>query len=119
MEENYGKWIVTDNRRRSFSEMDVAEHVDLEPSSLCKKIHNELSQLHIHITCSQYIDGLRVKKAKKMFQNNRYLYCYQVAEKVGTGDRNFRKIFKTFTGKSPSEYRFEVFLGKNSSASPK
>ena len=98
MEENFHKKIGL---------KDVAESVCLKPESLCKMIHEVLKKKEIYITCSQYLNGIRVMKAMERFQIDSSVKCYTVAHLLNIGDRNFRRIFKKLTGKTPSEYRNE------------
>ena len=112
MEENFNEWTP---EGKEITLQHVAVNVGMHPASLCKKIHKELGRNRIYVTCTDYLDGLRVLKAKEHFQSNPHLLCLQVANRVGTGERNFRKIFKSFTGITPSEYRFQGILGKDCS----
>jgi len=96
MEENFYKKVGL---------KDVAEEVGLKPNSLCKMVEVLLKKKKIHITCMQYIDFLRVKKAMEIFGEDSKIKCKTVAEKIGIGERNQRKVFHKFTGKSPMEFR--------------
>jgi YesN/AraC family two-component response regulator len=106
IEENFDKWTT---EGKEITIQDAAAHLKIRASSLKKEIQRELVQHDIQITSTDYIDGLRVKKAKELFQSNPHLPSKEIAVRVGTEDRNFRKIFKIFEGKTHSEYRFEIF----------
>jgi two-component system response regulator YesN len=100
---------MEDNFNKKIGLKDVAKDVNLKPASLCQMIHEVLKKKEIDITCSQYIDGLKVMNAIEQFKKNPSVKCYTVANSLGICDRNLRKIFTKFTGKSPSEYRNDIF----------
>lgn len=53
----------------------------------------------------EYINSLRISKARKLLESNRFTVT-EVGEAVGVSDLNyFSKIFKANTGITPSEYR--------------
>ena len=110
IEENFDKW-TTDGKQITLEQ--IASHLNVRPSSLNKKIQQELENHDIHVSCNDYLDGLRVKKAKILIRSNPHLLCRQIADKVGTGDRILRKIFRKLENKTHSEYRFEIFVRKN------
>jgi YesN/AraC family two-component response regulator len=106
IEENFDQWSPDG---REITIQHVAAHVKVRVSFLQKEIQRELDQHNIQITSREYLEGLRVKKAKEILKSNPHLLSKEIAVRVGTGDRIFRKIFKKFENKTHSEYRFEVF----------
>ncbi len=91
MQSNYAKNIEL---------KDVASYVGLSRNHFCTIFHNETGEKFI-----SYLSRVRVEKSKK------YLMDYQnriqeVAYRVGIDNpRYFCKLFKDYTGMSPSEYR--------------
>ena len=54
---------------------------------------------------SEFLSDFRMKKAKELLKNTNMTVA-KVAEKVGYAEiRSFNKMFKKYTGKTPSEYR--------------
>ncbi|MBQ7370760.1 MAG: helix-turn-helix transcriptional regulator, partial [Blautia sp.] len=54
---------------------------------------------------SQYLTELRMNRAKELFQENPDSFIKDVAATVGYEDQfYFSRIFRSYTGKSPSEY---------------
>lgn len=51
-----------------------------------------------------YLTGYRINKAKELMDTNRYMID-EICEMVGYSDpAYFSRMFKNFTGMSPSEY---------------
>lgn len=84
---------------------DAVFGVKMHRASLSRKIHKELQEQSIYLTIPEYVNSLRIRKAKGLFESEPMLECKEVASMVGTGGRNLRRIFKSFTGKTPTEYR--------------
>ena len=91
---------------------DAASCLKMHPASLWKRIRGELFQCGIHMSLSEYTNRLRVVKAKELLQSDPFLLSKELAPMVGTGVRNLQKLFKTYTGKTPSEYRVSVLRVK-------
>ncbi len=63
---------------------------------------------------SQYLTELRMNRAKELFQENPDSFIKDVAAMVGYEDQfYFSRIFRSYTGKSPSEFLKEA-AGENS-----
>ncbi len=78
----------------------VAQKVSLSNSWLSTKFKEEVG-----IGVSDYLNGIRVQKAKKLLDQSEYM-IYEVAELTGfTSSQYFSKIFKQFTGLTPNEYK--------------
>lgn len=62
---------------------------------------------------SQYLTELRMNRAKELFQEKPDSFIKDVAAMVGYEDQfYFSRIFRTYTGKSPSEFLKEIADGK-------
>ena len=82
---------------------DVAEKFGLNYSYLC-----HLFRKYQNISPNEYIISKRIKKAKELLDEERDWSIKKIAEKVGYADPYyFSRIFKTYTGVAPSEYRKE------------
>ncbi len=58
---------------------------------------------------NKYLTQMRIEKAKEYFIENPERYIREVAELVGYEDQfYFSRIFRTYTGKSPTEYTKEL-----------
>ena len=77
----------------------------MNPSALCRLVREELAQHEIYITLPDYLDRLRVDKAKELFQSDPLIRCKEVASLVAFSSRSLRRIFKKYTGKTPTEYK--------------
>ena len=87
----------------------VAEQVNLLSSSLCKKIHKELSQNQIQITWTQYLNGLRIKAAMDYLKGHPFASDTKVKDAVGYSDlSHFRRMFERYSGNSITEFKEKV-----------
>jgi two-component system response regulator YesN len=99
MEKNFKKGIGLN---------EAARYVRMHPSSLCKAIKESMNKQNIEMTCSLYLNWLRVKKGMEYMCSNPLIKDQELAAKVGTGVKNMRKIFMKCTGMSPSEFKNHV-----------
>jgi|GEM_PF-1515244 len=77
----------------------IADKIGYSSSYLSRIFRQETGKYIV-----DYINEVRVQQAKKMLENPKNK-VYQVAEKLGYNNYNyFSKVFKRFTGISPSEY---------------
>lgn len=82
---------------------DVAEKFGFNYSYLC-----HLFRKYQNISPNEYIISKRMKKAKELLDKERSWSIKNIAQKVGYADPYyFSRIFKTYTGVSPSDYRKE------------
>jgi AraC-like DNA-binding protein len=75
-----------------------------EPAYIVSQVINE----RMEASFFEWIAKYRVEEAKKMLTDNsgKMLTIDQVAEEVGYNSKSaFNKVFKKFTGKTPSEYK--------------
>lgn len=87
-------------------------------SKIAQKLYvnrNYLSQLFKRVTgetFSQYLNKVRIDKAKELISYNHY-FIYEVSEMVGYQNATyFSQVFKSITGMSPSEFHKEVKQSK-------
>lgn len=59
---------------------------------------------HMGVTFTDYLIELRMERAKELLRQGRYK-VYEVSSRVGyTSDKYFCRVFKQYTGQSPTEY---------------
>lgn len=88
------------NFTKDLSLAEIATHTGVSKSHLCR-IFAKYAGEHFNT----YLQRLRIERAKELlcFSDE---HIYEIAVKVGFWDsRYFSKIFRDFTGLSPSEYR--------------
>ena len=83
--------------------------VEMHPASLCRAVRNELKRNGIYVTLPDYLNRLRLNKARELLRSDPLLLCKEVAFLVGMSDRNFERVFKEYTGKTATEYRRAVY----------
>ena len=78
----------------------ISDEFNASKSYLSNKFKEEVGTNFI-----KYLNGLRIKKAKELLKNIS-LKIYMVSEKVGYEDvRYFSRIFRKYTGYTPTEYQ--------------
>lgn len=81
---------------------DMAEYNGISPYYLSRLFTKETGKNFV-----DYVNEVRIKKAKELLREDNYKY-YEIAEMVGINDSHyFSKIFKKYTGITPSEYKRE------------
>ncbi|MGM0378927.1 MAG: response regulator transcription factor [Bacillota bacterium] len=66
---------------------------------------SKLFKEKMNINFIDYLTEIRIKKAKKMLRNSNYI-IKKISKDVGYNDPNyFSRVFKKYTGESPSKYR--------------
>jgi YesN/AraC family two-component response regulator len=81
---------------------DVAEYTYLSTYYLSRMFTKELNKNFV-----DYLNEIRIEKAKEYLKDSRYK-TYEIAEMVGIKDPHyFSKLFKKYTGNTPSEYRIQ------------
>ncbi|MEF2243606.1 helix-turn-helix transcriptional regulator [Paenibacillus sp. IITD108] len=84
---------------KDLSLTDIAEHFNLSESYVSKLLKNSLD-----INFKQYVNTLKVKRAKELLNQKTYK-VHEVAAIVGCNNTNtFIRIFKQYIGVSPGEY---------------
>ncbi len=91
---------ITQNYGEDISLEDVAEHIKINPSYLCV-----LFKKNIGMTFSQFLNKVRIDKAKQLLENTEYSVM-EIAVACGFSDQSyFTKVFKKYTGVTPKKYR--------------
>lgn len=91
---------INENYNKDISIKSLAESVFLTPTYLCHLFKDETEK-----TINQYVTEVRIDKAKELLRNSNYM-VYEIASKVGYSNSNyFARVFRKFTGESPSDYR--------------
>lgn len=66
---------------------------------------SKLFRKYSGVSYNQYFTKIRMEKAKQLMQDNPELYVKDIASLIGYSDQfYFSRIFRTYTGKAPSEY---------------
>ena len=82
---------------------DVAEYVSLSSAYFSRPFKQETGENFI-----DYLVKIRMENAKKMLENTEYK-TYEISELVGyKKSKYFSKIFKNYTGYTPTEYRTKI-----------
>ncbi len=85
---------------------DVAEKFSLSPVYLSKYFKQHANEKFI-----DYLSRMRMEKAMLLLENPNYK-VYEICEMVGYNSiRHFYKLFKLFTGFTPTEYRNNILKG--------
>lgn len=90
---------------------DHLKDVDLNVAKIAKELHSSLRQTYRNIqaltgmTPVEYINSLRLSKARELLRSSPHLTIEGIATEVGFKSRSyFSKLFKKHYGISPSEY---------------
>ncbi len=83
---------------------EVAENIYVSTFYISRMFKKELGKSFV-----DYLNDVRIDKAKELLKDVKYK-TYEVAEKVGISDPHyFSKLFKKYSGMTPSEYRDSLF----------
>lgn len=94
------KDYIRENYSRDISLEDVSEHVYLSSGYFSKLFKQHTGENYI-----DYLIRVRMDKAKELLEQTRYK-TYDIGESVGyTNTKYFLRLFKKYTGMTPSEYR--------------
>jgi len=92
---------ITNHFREYIALTTVAEQLDLNPSYL-----NRIFKRNYNLSIPDFILKLRIEEACTFIKSFPYALIKEVAEHVGfTDPYYFSKVFKTYTGYTPSEYK--------------
>ena len=70
---------------------------------------SKLFRKYVDMSFNQYLTTLRISRARELMENKKAYYIKDIAAMVGYEDQfYFSRIFRTYTGKSPSEYMKEL-----------
>lgn len=85
----------------SLSLKEISKNLEVHPSYLSR----EFSKYFEDLTFGEYIRKLRIEKATQLMHSPKYALT-EIAYLTGFSDQShFARIFKKYTGKSPSAYR--------------
>lgn len=91
---------INTNYMHKISLDDVADHIYLSPSYLCKIFKEEMK-----MNFSTYLNNVRIEKGKILLLSEQ-LSITEIAILVGFCDQSyFNKVFKKVTGLTPKKYR--------------
>lgn len=92
---------ISENYNKPIKLKDIADSIHVNSSYLSRLIRKETGE-----TITEIIAKYRVEKAKELLTSEN-IKAYKVAEMVGIEDTAyFSYIFKKYTGKSPSEFKY-------------
>ena len=88
----------------SLSLKEISKNLEVHPSYLSR----EFSKYFEDLTFGEYIRKLRIEKATQLMHSPKYALT-EIAYLTGFSDQShFARIFKKYTGKSPSAYRKSI-----------
>lgn len=94
------KSYILENFNKDISLDEVSREVDISPYYFSKLFKEETGENFI-----EHLTNMRIEKAKQLL-NNREMSIKEICMEVGYGDPNyFSRIFKKYSGKTPTEYR--------------
>lgn len=98
---------------KDFIYSNMSEQITLQ--SVCKKFAvsqtylSKLFRKYEQQSFNRYLTDIRIKKAMDLMKNNGEIYIKDIAAMVGYSDQfYFSRIFRSCTGKCPSEYLEEL-----------
>ena len=92
--------LLTGNLAEGVTLARAAEALGESPSALSHRLKRKFG-----LNYSEYLGRLRVDKAKDLLRRTRFS-ATEIARRVGIRDQShFSKVFKKFTGMTPTEYR--------------
>ncbi len=101
------KQFIAEHYHEDLTLNKIAETVFMSPNYFSNLFSNEVGESFL-----EYLTSLRLQKAKQLL-GEKDAKAFEVGEKVGYDNpQYFSKIFKKYTGMTPSEYR--EYLQKNS-----
>lgn len=101
------KQFIAEHYHEDLTLNKIAETVFMSPNYFSNLFSNEVGESFL-----EYLTSLRLHKAKQLL-GEKDAKAFEVGEKVGYDNpQYFSKIFKKYTGMTPSEYR--EYLQKNS-----
>lgn len=91
------------NFRQDLSLDHLAEQMMLHPNYISSLFKKETGDTFVN-----FLNGLRIREAQKLLRTKPHLTVAAIGEQVGFHDKHyFTKVFKKYTGMTPSLYREE------------
>ena len=95
--------FITENYSKDITLESIAREIHLTPGYISQLFKQETG-----INFLEFLHKYRVEKSKELLKN-KFLKNYEIAYMVGyTNEKHFSKIFKKYTGLTPSQYRASV-----------
>jgi AraC-like DNA-binding protein len=105
--------IIQDQIDTNVSLTEISKSLDINPSYLSR----EFSKHFNNLSFGEYIRKLRIEKAIELIENHHYALT-EVAYLTGFSDHShFSRIFKQYTGTSPSVYKKHFIKSKTDTKS--
>lgn len=96
---------IQDHYNEQVTLNEVAENIYVSTFYISRMFKKELGKSFV-----DYLNDVRIEKSKELLKDVRYK-TYEVAEIVGISDPHyFSKLFKKYSGMTPSEYRETITL---------
>lgn len=93
-------YYIEENYHRNISLNDIASAINVNSSYLSRVFKNDTGQNVI-----EYLNKIRLDKAVSLINEGKYT-IKEISYKVGIQNYNyFFKLYKKFTGTTPSEYK--------------
>ena len=94
---------------KEYLDKNISEQITLQ--SVCKKFGisqtylSKMFRKYENTSFNNYLTNIRVEKAKELIEQDKNLFIKDIASMVGYKDQfYFSRIFRSITGKCPSEY---------------
>jgi YesN/AraC family two-component response regulator len=101
---------VKQNYKKDLSLQEVAAKTNYSEAYFCK-----LFKEFFHTNFTSYLTHIRIQEAKRLLEDPT-INIKEIAQEVGYNDSNyFCKVFRREQGKTPSQYRAEIFTISNQS----
>ncbi len=111
------------HRAKLYIYNNFAENISLD--CVAKEVYvtpNYLSSLfpeYVGMTFVNFVQYIRIQKAKELIERKPHLKNYEIAENIGfSSDKYFSTVFHKITGITASQYRMKVIKSKISKQSP-
>ncbi|MGB8451534.1 MAG: response regulator [Anaerocolumna sp.] len=93
---------INQNYHRKISLTSLSDYVNLSSGYLCRLFKSEVG-----ISITNYINGLRMKKAMELIKNQeKEVALKEIAISIGIDDQlYFSRLFRKYYGMAPSEYK--------------
>lgn len=92
------------NYRKDLSLDHLADQMMLHPNYISSLFKKETGDTFVN-----YLNGLRIKEAQRLLAAKPHLTVVAVGQQVGFDNKHyFTKVFKKYTGMTPSVYREEI-----------